>query len=125
MANEFVLTGSLKYEHDNDSFTRTFSYNVNQTSVDPAGGGPGVIVATTAAHVLVDPPNLTNYGLALIKNLDDADIIALGTDDVGSFVPFLELRPGESFVVRLTQGLTLYAKGETTDNRLEIYVWED
>ena len=125
MANEFSITGSLKFDRDNDSFQRTFTYNVDQAAAGPGGGGPGVVVATTAAHVLVDPPNLTNYGLALLKNLSTTDIIALGVDDTGVFVPFLELKPGEQFIVRLTQALTLYAKGETTDNRLEIYIFED
>jgi len=121
MANEFSITSSFKLSNGNDSFTRTVSFNADQTAV--GGPSPGVLSIGTS-HEAVAPTDLTNKGWALFKNLDDTNFVEVGVDVAATFYPLIKLLPGEQVQVRLSPSVSLYAKADTAAVRLDAQIFE-
>ena len=121
MANELTITGSLKLANGNDSMSKTFTFNADQTSV--GGPSPGTLSIGTT-HEAVATTDITNKGWAFFKNLDTTNFVDIGVDVSATFYPLLRLEPGESVVVRLSPAVSLYAKADTAACRLESQILE-
>ena len=121
MANEFTVTSSLKLVNGNDSYSRTISFNADQTSA--GGPSPGVTSIGTT-HEAVTPADLTNLGWAVFKNLDTTNFVEVGVQVSTTFYPFLKRLPGEQVQVRLSPSVSLFAKANTGAVRLESQVFE-
>ena len=94
-SNVSVLKGALSYI-SNQQFRATMA--------GEKGPSPGSFVAT-AAGVDVDLTNLTNPGIAVLKNIDDEFGAVYGVLDGSDFFPLGDLLPGEQYVIRLSQFL--------------------
>lgn len=121
MANEITVTGSLKLTNGNDSLSKTFSFNADQSAV--GGPSPGTLSIGTT-HEAVATTDVTNKGWAFFKNLDTVNFVDIGVDVAATFYPVLRLEPGESTVVRLSPAVALYAKADTAACRLESQILE-
>lgn len=121
MANEITVTGSLKLVNGNDSLSKTFSFNADQSAV--GGPSPGTLSIGTT-HEAVTPTDVTNEGWAFFKNLDTTNFVEIGVDVSATFYPILKLLPGESVAVRLSPSVALYAEADTAAVRLEAMILE-
>ena len=121
MADEFRISGSVRLENANDYFSKTFSYNSDQSSV--GGGGPGVQVIGTT-HETVAGDGVTSQGFAFFKNLDNTNFCDVGVDVAATFYPLMRIPPGESFLVKLSPSATIYAKADTASIRLDVSIFE-
>ena len=121
MANEFSITSSFKLSNGNDSFTRTVSFNADQTAV--GGPSPGVLSIGTS-HEAVAPIDISSLGWALFKNLDETNYVEIGVEVTGSFYPLLKLLPGEQVQVRLSPAVLIFARANTAAVRLDSQIFE-
>jgi hypothetical protein len=121
MANEFTVTSSFKLDNGNDSFSRTISFNADQSAV--GGPTPGVLSIGTS-HEALTTNDLTNKGWAVLKNLDDTNFVEVGVDVSATFYPLLKLLPGEQVQVRLSPAVTVYAQADTAAVRLDAQIFE-
>lgn len=121
MANEFSVTSSIKLVNGNDSYTRTISFNADQTAV--GGPSPGVLSIGTT-HEAVAPTDISNLGWAVFKNLDTTNFVEIGVEVTSSFFPLLKLLPGEQVQVRLSPSILLFAKADTAAVRLDAQIFE-
>jgi hypothetical protein len=120
VANEITVTSSFKLENGNDSYTRTVSYNADQSSV--GGPSPGVLLIGTS-HEAVAPTDLSILGWAIFKNLDTTNYVEIGVEVTGAFYPLLKLLPGEQVQVRLSPAVLVFARSNVAAVRLESQIF--
>lgn len=105
-----IVKDPLEYR----SLPTTFTANVTGTK----GPVPGALAVSTAGTD-VDLSELTDPGLCRIMNLDSTNYMEVGIWDGLEFIPFAEVLPGESYVLRLSRNLRVgpsYGTGTgTTD----------
>lgn len=103
MANEFDARLSVSIKKGNlDYQSRPTDFQADQ--VGDGGPTPGTILCSTDGTD-VDLTELTTPGIAWIMNLDVTNYVEVGVWDATAlvFYPFMELLPGEFFVVRLSR----------------------
>lgn len=118
MANEATVRSSLTVRKGNTSYGPSKPEVFQADVATEFGPVPGVRnIPTTAAGTVIALTGITTPGLARIQNLDDANYVEIGRQVGGTFYPLLELKPGESCVVRLSRNLTpasdLFARANT------------
>lgn len=98
-----VLSGNVKYQSPQSTFS------VNLAPSVAKGPIPGV-VACSLIGTLIDLSQLTVPGMCRMSNDDNSGqnvYVEIGMYDqsvgVSSFIPMLELQPGESCVIRLSR----------------------
>lgn len=98
-ANLSIRNGSLNYSSQPSVFQADQAVSIGPT--------PGTMLVSTNG-VDVDLSELTTPGLCRLQNLSETNIIDVGRFDPDSnkFYPFLKLKPGESYVVRLSEHIT-------------------
>lgn len=91
-----VRVGNLFYQSNPSAFNADVS-----TAKGPT---PGAVTVTTYGTD-ISLAELTTPGLCRIMNIDDTNYVEVGVYDPETdvFYPFIELLPGESYVVRLTR----------------------
>lgn len=105
MANSFSIVSQLKQTNANGQTiyqSLPNSFSANQANAN--GPSPGMITATTGG-VNVSLAQLTVPALCRIMNTDPTNYVTIGTYVGSTFTPFLELQPGESFVLRLSRSI--------------------
>jgi hypothetical protein len=105
MANEATIRASLQIAKGNlDYRSQPTSFKADIT--DGAGPSPGLVVATTDG-VNVDLSALDNPSLCRVMNLSTSGNLDVGIYDpeLARFYPLIELKPSESFVIRLSRYL--------------------
>lgn len=104
MANEITVTTEMRITKDN----LTERYGVSYTADMDAGRGPtpGLLTATTTG-VSVDLSQLVDPGHCFIKNLSEDYRIEIGMKDTsaGTFLPLIELKPGQGMVIPLARNI--------------------
>lgn len=105
MANEATITSRLTIRKGNlqyDSSPSQFRADVTAAK----GPSPGAITVTTAG-VDVDLSVLENPSLCRMMNLDETNYVEYGVTDPENnlFIPLGEIRPGESYILRLSRNL--------------------
>lgn len=106
-----------------DDMSRTFT--PDRVGTLPGGGLPGLVVVGFATHEAIVTADLAALGLMTVENIDPTNFVDLGLDVAAAFVPFMRLLPGESYPVRLTPGITLYAQADTGAVRTIIKIYEN
>lgn len=84
---------------------RRYSHGYSADVTGTKGPSPGSLtIPTGGKRVYFD---LTTPGLCVFKNLDGTNYVTVGVldPDTNRFYPFLELLPGEEYVVRLSRDL--------------------
>lgn len=91
-----IAKGKLVYQSNPTAF-----YVDVTTAKGPV---PGAIAATVAG-VDVDLSGLTTPSLCRLMNLDDTNFVTVGAYEPtgSSFIPFMEIGPGETYVIKLSQ----------------------
>lgn len=105
-----ITVGKLQYQSQPSAFV---------ADVSAAGGygpTPGMVLATIAG-VSVDLSKLTILGgLARVQNMDSTNFIQLGMydPDTGKMYWFMDLLPGESYIIRLSRSYANEVVGSGT-----------
>ena len=105
MSNSFSITSQLK--QTNAAGQTTYQSLPNSFSASQANANgpiPGMITATTGG-VDISLAQLAVPALCRIMNTDTTNYVTIGTYVGSTFTPFLELLPGESFVLRLSRSI--------------------
>lgn len=120
MAGEIVFTSALTLSNgDLDSLTiPSRTQKITQATAVPTRVGGNQTIGF-AAHEALDLTGLTTLGVAHFRNRDAANFVQIGVDVGGTFYPLVRLNAGESYVFRLAQGITPYAKADTAAVVLE------
>lgn len=98
-SNLAIVNGDLEYS------SRPAAFQADQAVA--IGPTPGTLLVSTNG-IDIDLSELTTPGMARFQNLSTANIIDVGRFDPDSnkFYPFLKLKPGESYIVRLSEHIT-------------------
>lgn len=92
-----ILTGNLNYRPPQQQF---------QGNVTGAFGPvPGAVLIATAPGTSILLTGIIVPGYCKISNIDQTNFVTIGIWDGTHFFPMLEVRPNESYVVRLSREL--------------------
>jgi len=83
---------------------RTYPTSFTATITEGKGPTPGSI-AVTKVGIDVDLSELASYGLCELRNQASAGEVMVGIWNGSAFYPFKDLKPGEHFVIRLSEFL--------------------
>ncbi|WP_010584449.1 hypothetical protein [Schlesneria paludicola] len=102
MANEATVTANLKVVKGKLQYqSQPTSY---QADISVANGpSPGAVTVTTGAGVDINLSQLATPALTRVANLDSTNFVSIGLKIGGTYYPFMELKPGESQVIRLSR----------------------
>ena len=105
MGNAFSIVSQLKQTNAAGQTTyQSLPNSFTATQTNANGPSPGMITATTGG-VNVSLAQLAVPALCRIMNTDTTNYVTIGTYVGSTFTPFLELQPGESFVLRLSRSI--------------------
>ena len=115
MSNEFTINSGIKLNNPPLVYSSLpTSFQASQTNRN--GPTPGsVTIPTTAGGTGINLSGLTTPGICRVMNMDTTNFVSLGTYVGGTFTPFMELLPGECYVLRLSRTVasTLRALADT------------
>lgn len=94
------------------------------TQAVDGGGNPGKVSLTTSESV-ISFGSLTALGICMLTNTGSTNNAIFGPEVSGALAPCLSLKPGESFPVRLIDGVTYRAKAAASTTTLDIRAYED
>lgn len=101
MANEITVRVSLTISKDYLEYNKSRVFRADQNAI--GGPTPGtVLISTNGTDLSLTP--LDRPGLCVIQNLDEANTVLFGRYDPSNtrFYPAIALKPGECFVIRLS-----------------------
>ena len=111
MAGEINFSFTLRCQNGNYDYNRTVQNTIDQTTA--AGGSPGYQNIGTSHELIGGLADMTNEGIAVVRNLDDTNFVEVGLDVSASFYPLVKILPGEAYVMRLSPGVAVYAQADT------------
>ena len=124
MANEITLRWNLTATKGSLSRTkRPASQSITLSAASPAVSG-GVISVGFASHEAIPLGDLAAVGVAWFANVDATNYVELGVDVGGTFYPFVKLKAGESYPLRLGSSAP-YAKANTAAVKLEYEILDN
>lgn len=97
--------------------------SITQNTAAPASVGGTQSVGTS--EEALDIAGLTTLGIAWFENMDDTNFVQIGVKPSATFYPLLDVRAGEAFPVRLTDGVTPYVKADTAAVILKRVIHDD
>lgn len=103
MANEIAIRVSMTVRNGNiDYSSRPTAFNVTQSVAE--GPTPGMVLVSEDGTD-IDLSQLTTPGWTRFQNYSTTNFVAIGRWDPveNRFYPFLELKPGEHCIVRLSR----------------------
>lgn len=104
MSNEIRITHSVFVSNGNSNYqtpAKNTSFQANQTTA--FGPVPGAVTVTVAG-VDIDLSALPSYGgVCELTNNDSTNFVTYGVKSGGTFYPWGELGPGESYPARLSR----------------------
>lgn len=106
-----------------DSFAR--NRTIDREGTNPGGGLPGLVEIGTVDEVVYSTGDITKLGLMSVENVDPTNFFDVGPDSGGAIVPFVRLKPGESYVFRLVPGITIRGIADTAACRALVKIYED
>jgi hypothetical protein len=117
MANEITVQTSLQLANGNLKFARGANFKADQAT--GIRGGPGVQVIGTTQEAIAIGSDVATLGWAWIQNLDATNYVEIGVVVSATFYPTNRFNPGEGYPIRLSPGVTYYAKAHTAPVNLE------
>lgn len=113
MSNEATIRSSIDIQHTTLKY-RSYPTDFQLTVSTEKGPMVGAIQATLAG-TSVGLTEVTTPGLMRVRNLDATNYVTLGIWDGLEFHPFMEVGPGEHYVIKLPRELTeTYGTGTGT-----------
>jgi len=127
MANEIQFNANFQVNNPatGGGFTDQAVINVQITQNAQGVFAELPTVPTTAAGTAYTFTGLATPGWALLQNLDSTNYVEFGVQVAGTFYPFVRLNAGEQCLLRLSQGLSLYGRANTSGVKALIKVWDD
>lgn len=122
MASEITVQVSLKATKGNfilPKFGGT-AFQPTMTGTNSTGGTQAI---GTATHETLPVTDVGAAGWAYFKNTDATNFVQIGTDNAGTFIPFLKLLATEEVVCRLATAAP-YAKADTASVDLQFQILE-
>lgn len=125
MANEITTTFSLSCTKGSLTFSRSFTKQITMSASAPNVAGGTQAIATTSAGEAISLGDIATNGVAYFVNLDSSNYIELGINQGGTFYPLVRLNAGEGTIMRLSQGVTPYARANTASAILEYHIFDN
>lgn len=128
MANEISLNWMMTVTNPTTGTGVGSTKTPPQQSITQAAQGRHaqvITVATTAAGVALATGSISTTGVCWFKNLDSTNYVEIGVQVAGTFYPVIRLNAGESYPVRLSQGVTFYRRANTASVLLEYEINEN
>jgi hypothetical protein len=123
MANEIRINADLQC--DNGEYAprmRVQNLSVTQAAL---GGASGVQEIGHAAHEAIDVGDVGTVGMVMFRNLGPTNLVQIGIDDTGAFVPFIKMNVNETAgPFRVAAGVALYAQATTAAVKIERMILE-
>ena len=125
-ANAIKITTSMTYANGNlASLTiPSRSQSLTQNTAAPARAGGSQTIGF-AAHEALVVTDITTLGVASFRNRDATNFVEIGVDVAATFYPLVRLNANESWIFRLSQGITLYAQADTAAVILDRDILDD
>lgn len=122
MAEEITINSRIQVTKGGISLSQRASFKPTMSG-SAYSANVQTVPTTAAGTALVIAAGVSTLGWAWFKNLDAANYIEIGTQSGGTtFLPFARLNAGEACLLRLAQGITVFAKANTASVNLEHYV---
>jgi len=124
MADEISLSISLRVVKGSLDVSKAVSdqYDLSASAPNVAGLTQAI---GHAAHEAVTMGDVSTLGWAWFRNLHATNFVQIGVDVGSTFYPVARLNAGEACVLRLAQGITLYAQADTGAVVLEKIVFDN
>jgi hypothetical protein len=123
MANELTIATQIQVTNGDFKVPKLGSAQLRRDQVMAEGGGPGLVIISTAGEDIV-LTDLTTVGYMWAKNLDPTNYVEVGIFEAATFRPFAELYPGDEMIVRLSRTIpgtrTLRMKADTANCKVQI-----
>jgi len=99
-------------------------------------GGSGVTQSSTelkkidtlaipTSDTVIDLSALSTLGKIMVQNLDTVNYVEFGPTSAGAIVPMVKLKPGEFAWMRLSPGITLRGRANTSAVDIDIFAFND
>lgn len=122
MADEFTLNISGRI--DKSPMLEIIQPGTQQIDVSAFGAAAGIQNINTTAEQITTT-EVSTLGWAFFQNLDTTNYVTIGPYSGGTMYDFVKLKPGESCILRLMTGITIYAKANTAAVELLYKIFED
>ena len=122
MPNEITASFSLKLINGKliDNYTSP-SLRISQATAKLVRDVQSI---ATGAHAALNLGGVSTPGVGVFSNLDGTNFVDIGSDDGGTFHPFLRLKAGEQQFIRLSTNAP-YALADTGAIDLFYIIYED
>lgn len=128
MANGSVLTNfSMKatdaagITYINEASSKTITINAAAPNVSKFTQS----IPTTAAGTALDLGSVAANGVCWLQNCDAANYVEVGVQVSGAFYPLIKLKAGEAWPIRVSTGVTPYARANTSAVVLKQPIMDD
>lgn len=113
MSNEAIVRVSLQIKKDNvDYQSRPNAFQAD--IVTASGPTPGEVTVTTSGVDISLTELSALGGLCKLTNLDLTNWVEYGTKAGSYFSPLGEIKPGETYIIRLSRNLVIGSLGTAT-----------
>lgn len=110
----------------NGVFVDQFVPGVNTITETNLGyGGGSASVSTSSSGQSLSMGSVGTLGWAYFQNTDSTNYVEVGVLVSGTFYPSIRMLAGESATLRLSPGVTYYARANTGAVLLNYRVWEN
>ena len=107
-------------------WSRSVSTGVSITNAAPNVAGATQLIPTDAGGTALTLGNVATNGWAWFGNLSTTtNWVEIGIQESGTFYPLLRINAGEYVPVRLAQGITPYARANSSAVVLEKYIFDN
>jgi len=125
MANEITSNFSLSVSKGSFTFSRSLSKQITISASSPNVAGGTQLVGTAAAGEALVLGDVATNGVAYFVNLDATNYVEVGIQQAGTFYPLARLNAGEGYPFRLAQGVTPYARANTSSVVMEYHIFDN
>lgn len=125
MANEITASFSLSVVKGNLNLPRSHAKTTDLSASAPNVAGQTQLIGTTAAGEALVLGDVATNGVAYFINLDATNYVEIGIQQGGTFYPLMRLNSGEWAYSRLSQGVTPYARANTSSVVLEYRIFDN
>lgn len=123
------MAGVIRFNHDfyvqNGALVQGPTFvRAELTQTGQGGPNPGTVTVTTTAASI--STGLSSLGMCRVTNLDTANFVEIGPYTGGTLYPFIKLKPNDPpFIFRLKPGITIGAKADTANCKVNFEIFED
>ena len=124
-AQEITQNFTLKVMKGNLNFQKAVNVTPTLTAANPNVAGGTILVSTAPTGTLVSVGYVVTNGVAWFGNLSTNNFVELGVQVSGTFYPLVRLNAGESYPMRIAQGVTPFLRADTASVVTEFYIFDN